>query len=171
MTWELTIRTHTRLPELAEDWICLKPSSIWKMLLHINPSFHSGDTLVVQDIMPWVKTSITPMVDILKSLASTSFPSSITWNQMPWLNLSTQKSALLPMLPLKELSAAEEELTELTVVFLHTFLLTATLNSTWPRSLSKLPELIRKLFLSPKSKPPRPSSLSENEEVLSIANG
>lgn len=170
MTWELTLRTLMKLLGLAEDSICSKPSSTWKMWWHTKASFLSGDSPVVQAITPCVKTWITRMVDSRRSPASTSFPCCRTWNQMRWLSPSTQKSALLPTYAPKELWAAEEERTGPTVVFLLTCPLTATSSSMWPRSRRTLLELIRPLSESPRSKPPRPSSQSENECVQSIVN-
>ena len=165
MTWELTLRTHMKQPEPAEDSTCSRPSNTWKMSLHTRVSSLSGDSLEVLDIMPCARTWITPMVDSPRSHASTSFPSSRTWNQMPWLNPSTQKSAPLLTCALRELSAAEEERTEPTVVSLLTFLRTATSSSTWPSSLRTFRELIRLLWESRRSKPPSRNLPSENEEV------
>lgn len=165
MTWELTLRTRMRQPERAEDWICWRLSNTWRMSLLTNRSFPSGDSLEVPVTMLCAKTWNTPTEDGLRSPASTFSLCWITWNPTPWPSLSTQRSALSPMSALREPWTAEEEPTELTVVFHHTFPPTATSSSMSLRSLTVLaaPISLQSVLESRRSKPPRRDSPLENE--------
>lgn len=129
-----------RLLEPAEDSTSLKPSHTWIESSNTNPSFHSEDSLVVQEDMLCAKTSTIITVDSQKSQSSTLRLSSSTLS--PTLNkrVSMSKSALSLTFAPKELLTEEEEPSELTVEFHHIFPPTAISNSTLLRSPDQLPE-------------------------------